>query len=193
MISCNEEIILAKMSTQKVLPIVRTSSVEKAILQLEDLVKQGYEIAEVSATTPEFQKAIKHMGAVYPEFLIGAGTILTLDQAKLALEVGAKFFLSPGLPLDIEKILSLGIPFVPGVMTGSEVAKAHGLEMNLLKLFPASFVGPQYLKQLSAPFPNVDFIAVGGLNLLDVQSWTNAGAVGVGIGSALTNKNENAG
>lgn len=119
--------------------------------------------------------------------LIGAGTVCTPAQVESAAQAGAGFVVAPGLfPATVETATRAGLPTLPGVMTPSEVHQALELSLPVQKLFPASTHGPSGLRALLGPFPDARFVAVGGVSAETAQGYLNAGAAGIGIGSALT-------
>lgn len=119
--------------------------------------------------------------------LIGAGTVRTPELVESAAQVGAGFVVAPGLfPAAIKAATRVGLPTLPGVMTPSEVHHALELSLTVQKLFPASTHGPSGLSQLLGPFPEARFVAVGGVSVETAQRYLDAGAAGIGIGSALT-------
>lgn len=120
-------------------------------------------------------------------FVIGAGTILRREQLDAARAVGADFGVSPVLDLElIRASTDMGLPFVPGAMTPSEIAAAWGAGATFVKLFPASAVGPQLVRELRGPMPEVALIPTGGVDASNAGAFLEAGAAAVGIGGAIT-------
>ena len=130
---------------------------------------------EITLRTPDAIKAIVAVRNTFPEILVGAGTVITLEQAAMAQDAGAQFGVSPGVDLEvIESFQDRGVPFVPGVATASEIQAAIKSQCNLLKFFPAAAAGgPQYLRALSEPFSAYDlqFCATGGVNLGNMNEY----------------------
>jgi 2-dehydro-3-deoxyphosphogluconate aldolase/(4S)-4-hydroxy-2-oxoglutarate aldolase len=118
-----------------------------------------------------------------PAAVVGAGTVLTTDQAKAAVDAGAAFLVSP--VLDLELATGTGVPFYPGGLTPTEIARAHQAGAPLVKLFPAAAVGPRYLEDLHGPLPDVRIMPTGGIDIADVAAWLTNGASAVGLGSPL--------
>jgi 2-dehydro-3-deoxyphosphogluconate aldolase/(4S)-4-hydroxy-2-oxoglutarate aldolase len=117
----------------------------------------------------------------------GAGTVLSPEQVVAAANLGAAFAVAPGL--DAETVAAAReheLPYLPGVATPSEVQRALALGCQTLKLFPASSLGTEWLRSLAGPFPDASFIAVGGVDADSAPGWLAAGALGVGVGSALS-------
>ncbi len=177
--------MLERLRQAHLIAIVRASSYEGAVAQAQTLVSAGVPILEVSWTTPNAIKvlsAVKKAGVV-----VGAGTILTEDTAKRAIEAGAEFLLAPNFSGKVHQVASeSGVPYIPGVWTASEVAQALSVGISVQKLFPAATGGIPHLKALSEPFPTVEFIPTGGVTIEDAEAWIDAGALAVGMGGALS-------
>lgn len=117
---------------------------------------------------------------------IGAGTVYTAAHAGRARDAGAGFLVAPGLDdATVEYARSQDLPYLPGVTTPSEVQRAVALGLRTLKLFPAGPLGPGWLSAMRGPFPDIDFVAVGGISTNNAQRFITAGALGVGVGGAL--------
>ena len=120
-------------------------------------------------------------------FLVGTGTILRRDQLEAARTAGADFGVSPILDIElIRAAVDMDLPFVPGAMTPSEIAAAWGAGATFVKLFPASAVGPQLVRELRGPLPDVALIPTGGVDASNAAAFLDAGAAAVGIGGAIT-------
>jgi 2-dehydro-3-deoxyphosphogluconate aldolase/(4S)-4-hydroxy-2-oxoglutarate aldolase len=118
-----------------------------------------------------------------PSAVIGAGTVLTVDHGKAAVDAGAAFLVSP--VLDPLMAQDFGVPFYPGGLTPSEIHRATLAGAPLVKLFPASTVGPGYLKDLFGPLPGLRIMPTGGIGIDDIATWLTAGASAVGLGGPL--------
>ena len=117
------------------------------------------------------------------EVAVGAGTVLTADEAKASVDAGAAFLVSP--VLDRTLVGGFGVPFYPGALTPTEVFTAQRQGAPIVKLFPASAVEPRYIKDLHGPLPGVRLMPTGGIDIGDVAAWLTAGAVAVGLGGPL--------
>lgn len=118
---------------------------------------------------------------------VGAGSVRTLAQLERAVELGAGFVVSPGLsPAVVIEAGKLGVPCLPAVATGTEIIAALDLGCTWLKAFPASVLGPSWIKAQLAPFPEVRFIATGGISASNARAFLDAGALAVGLGSSLS-------
>ncbi len=117
---------------------------------------------------------------------MGVGTIINTRQADLALKKGAEYVIMPGWDENLVKYLqSISVEVIPGVFSPAEVMRAINLNIKLVKLFPADFLGPGYIKALSAPFPDMEYLAVGGVNLDTAIDYLKGGFKGLGLGNCL--------
>ena len=121
------------------------------------------------------------------ELCVGAGTVTTPSQADLASQAGAKYIVSPGtVPQVIERTRNAGLVSIPGAFTPTEILAAHRCGGDVIKLFPAVFLGTEYLDQLRGPIGNIPLMANGGINVWNMRAFLDAGCIGVGIGRNLT-------
>ncbi|WP_127792757.1 bifunctional 4-hydroxy-2-oxoglutarate aldolase/2-dehydro-3-deoxy-phosphogluconate aldolase [Agromyces sp. LHK192] len=117
---------------------------------------------------------------------VGAGTVLTVDQVEVAASVGAAFIVSPGFDADVVRAaLDAGVPALPGVATPTEVMAARALGLTWLKAFPATALGPDWFRAMRGPFPEVSFVATGGLDAGNIATYLDAGVRVAAVGSAL--------
>jgi 2-dehydro-3-deoxyphosphogluconate aldolase/(4S)-4-hydroxy-2-oxoglutarate aldolase len=137
------------------------------------LVSGGLPCAEITFRTKGARESIERIAAECPELLVGAGTILTVQQAKDAMSAGARFIVSPGFgPEVVNYCLENGIPVFPGIATPTEIQAALSRGLKVLKFFPAQPLGGiQYLKAISAPFGAVDFMPTGGIGLMNLGEY----------------------
>ena len=116
----------------------------------------------------------------------GAGTVLTVDDARRAADLGSSVAISPGIDADVVRAaIAAGIEPLPGVFTASDLTLASRLGVTAAKFFPASLTGPQWLGAMRGPFPGMQFVAVGGIDMANAASFLVAGACGVGFGSSV--------
>ena len=167
--------------------VVRARSSEDAVRVSEALVDGGVRAIEVAFTTPGAAAAIATLAErLGGSAVVGAGTVTSRSDADDAIAAGAAFLVSPGLDADlVDHVRAAGCSIIPGVATPTEVmaARRHGL--RALKLFPGSLGGPDYLRALRAPFPDVRFMPTGGVSPATVADWFAAGAFAVGVGERL--------
>ena len=147
------------------------------------LVGAGITALEVTLTSRGALEAIAGLRRQLPAHVaIGAGTVLSPDDAKACVDAGAAFLVSP---VAVPGLESHDVPVYPGAFTPSEIFAASRTGAPLVKLFPASVVGPRYLKDLHGPLPGVRIMPTGGIEISDVAAWLNAGAAAVGLGGPL--------
>jgi 2-dehydro-3-deoxyphosphogluconate aldolase / (4S)-4-hydroxy-2-oxoglutarate aldolase len=183
----DREQVREKIHEVGILPGVRVSSAGEARFAAETIAKAGIPIVEITMTVPGAIDVIGDLARNLPEVIVGAGTVLDLETAKLCLKAGAKFLTSPGLDLEIvqfarkERVLMMA-----GALTPTEVIAAWKAGSDLVKVFPCSQVGGEsYIKALKGPLPNVPLIAAGGVNQQTAGGFILAGAAALGIGGEL--------
>lgn len=177
----------AELTSTGVVAIARASSAKRVVPAVETLVDAGVTCVELTMSLPG---AIDNI-AVLVELLgeracVGAGTVLTAQQARACVDAGAKFIVAPSaVPEVVEFASSQGIPVLPGALTPSEIVTSWLAGAAAVKVFPASAVGPQYLRDVRAPLPDIPLIPTGGVTLDDVPRYLDAGAIAVGMGGPL--------
>ncbi len=178
--------------TSTVIAILRKVPFEKAISVSSAVVNGGVSAIEVTMDGADAAQIIKELRKEHEgKILIGAGTIMTSEQIHLALNAGADVLFCPHLDVQLlQEAKRLGTLLIPGVTTPTEVAVAKQAGAEVLKLFPAGSLGPGYLKALLGPFAGTLFIPTGGISPENAASYLKAGAVAVGMGSALFPKSE---
>ncbi len=179
--------VRAQIEKLAIIPAVRASSKDDALFAAEAVSHGGLPIVELTMTVPNATELIAYLTKKHPHMLVGAGTVLDLETARACLAAGAKFISSPGLDLEIVAFaVQAGVVVMPGVLTPSEIITAVKAGADFVKIFPCSLVGGvSYLRALKAPFPNVSFIAAGGVNQQTAGEYLSAGATAVGIGKDL--------
>lgn len=178
----------ARIAKAGVVAIVRLNDANAATAAAQALILGGVSVIEFSLTSREAITAIEHMRDSNGHVAVGAGTVLTMEHAKAAVDAGAEFLISPGFDCDILAWASdRDILYVPGVLTPTEVHRATKSGAEMLKLFPAAPMGAAYVRQLLGPFPNLSLIATGGIDEENMWAFLEAGASAVAIGSALVN------
>ena len=186
--------VIDKIQKEKVIAIIRGVSTDKILEVANALYKGGISFVEVTfnqSNPSSFEQtceAIQMISQKCPQMIVGAGTVLTKKQVKLAKNAGAKFIISPDTDKKIIKYcVKNGLVSIPGAYTASEAKKAHEYGAHFVKLFPC--MDKNYLKAIKAPLSHIKFLAVGGVNENNALEFIKAGAVGVGVGSCLVNKN----
>jgi 2-dehydro-3-deoxyphosphogluconate aldolase/(4S)-4-hydroxy-2-oxoglutarate aldolase len=173
-----------------VIPVVAIEDAKDATALGEALIGGGLPCAEVTFRTTAAAQSIKILSTQFPEMLVGAGTVLTVEQAQQAVENGAKFLVTPGYDEDVVSFsLENGIPIYPGVATPTEINKALKMGLNTLKFFPAEALGGlQTLKAIAAPYTEVRFVPTGGINPQNLPDYLASPAVVACGGSWLVKK-----
>lgn len=166
---------MKRIAEKRMVPAAIVENVDDALMMAESLIKGGLDIIEVTFRTPAALDSMKVIAKKFPDMLLGAGTVLTSDQLKQAIDVGVKFAVAPGLN---EKLVAEaargGIAFVPGVATPTEVDKGIAAGCKLLKFFPAEALGgTEMLKALAGPYGHtgVRFIPTGGVNAANAKDY----------------------
>ena len=178
---------LARLRRRPIVAILRAASGELLADVAEALVAGGVEAIEVTFTVPAAHRVIEQVAARLGErILLGAGTVLDAETARIALLSGARFLVSPVVnPQVIRVARRYGALAMPGAFTPTEVLAAHEAGADVVKVFPSDVVGPGYLKVLAGPLPQIRLMPTGGVNLQTIGSFFAAGAFAVGVGTAL--------
>ncbi len=165
--------ILKEIGLAGIIPVIALEKAEDAEPLAQSLIEGGLPCAEVTFRTGAAEESIERMAKAYPAMLLGAGTVLTVDQVKIAMGSGAKYIVSPGLnPKVVEYCLTNNIPITPGVATPTEIEVALGFGLEVVKFFPAEASGGlDFLKAISAPYRNIKFIPTGGINEKNLLSY----------------------
>ena len=165
--------VLSLVEEKKIVPVVTINDVKDARGLGEALCEGGLPIAEITFRTSSAEGAIKEISKNIPEMLVGAGTIINLEQAKRALDAGASFIVSPGVNRSvIEFALDKNIAIFPGVCTPTELMIALEYNLPVVKFFPAKqYGGLDTIKALAAPFPGVRFMPTGGINAENIAKY----------------------
>ncbi len=157
--------IIEQISKVGLVPVIKIDSAEKAVPLARALKKGGIPVAEVTFRTACAAEAIKRISEAEPDVLLGAGTVISVEQVKAAVEAGAKYIISPGFdPEVVGYCIENNIPVTPGCSDASDVSVAAKMGLEVVKFFPAEAAGGlKVLKALSGPFPNMKFIPTGGI------------------------------
>lgn len=178
---------LAPTRRAGVLAVLRAPSAALALDAVDALVRGGITGIEVTYSTPDAAAVIAEVVARHGDAaLVGAGTVTTAAQAREAADAGAAFLVSPGTTAPVvEAMRATGVVTMTGALTPSEVMTAGALGVDVVKLFPASLGGPEFLRALRAPFPDVPLMPTGGVSADNLGEWFAAGAIAVGAGGDL--------
>ena len=184
----NIEATMAKIKLGRIIPIIRGDFSLDKLLEIGDaLLASPVPAMEVTLNTTNALEAIARLrDRAGDNMLVGAGTVRTVAQADEALAAGAQFLVAPGFDAAVvARAQTRDILHLPGVLTPTEVETAVAAGCRMLKLFPASVLGPAYLKALRAPLDDIDFVPTGGISLKNMAEYVQAGAVAVGVGGSL--------
>ena len=176
---------LDAIRAQRVVPVLRLGSATEAVDAASTLLAQGLLVVELTATTPDWEKALRELRTASPDgALIGLGSVVDPATARTAIDSGAGFLVSPWSARPVRSVADdAGVPFMSGAFSPAEVAAAAAL--GPVKLFPAHVGGPEMLRSLLALLPDAVVVPTGGITLDEVPSWLSAGAHAVGVGSDL--------
>ncbi|MEU4092419.1 bifunctional 4-hydroxy-2-oxoglutarate aldolase/2-dehydro-3-deoxy-phosphogluconate aldolase [Streptomyces sp. NPDC026673] len=179
--------LLAALRAHRLLAIVRGSDPDAALTTVLTLAEEGITLVEVSLSGRDALDVIaRARAALGPDATLGAGTVLSADDARAAQKAGASFLVTPAVSDGIATGRELGLPVLAGVMTPTDILQALRLGADALKLFPAgSAGGPGYLRDLRGPFPDLPFVPVGGVDADAAAAYLRLGATAVGVGSPL--------
>ncbi len=182
-----KEGVLADMKSLGAVAVVRAQDEDEALEQVWGCVKGGLNAIELTFTTPFAHRVLERLAREFgPRILLGAGTVLDSEMARVAMLSGADFIVSPHFDEEIVKTCRLSRKAVIcGVVTPTEVMRAMEAGCDILKLFPAGPLGPDYLKALLGPFPYAQIMPTGGISTENAGDWIKAGAVAVGAGGSL--------
>lgn len=175
--------LAARLTEAVVLPVLRAPSAEAALEQVERCLTSGLDVVELTATTPRWADALREARSAWPHLTLGLGTVLDPADADAAVAAGADFVVSPCPVPDVRQQLGGIVPLIEGGLTPGELLGAA--RRGLAKLFPAHVGGPRLLRSVLALRPASRIVPTGGIALADVSEWIRAGALAVGIGSAL--------
>lgn len=177
--------LLSELSTRRALCIIRAPQVPDPVGLARTLVEAGIPIVEFALTTPDALRLMEAVSKV-EGLVLGAGTVMSAQDARDAINAGAKFLLTPGLrPAVAEEAVRQRVPVVLGAMTPTEVATALELGATAVKVFPAARLGPAYFGDLHGPYPGIPLVATGGLNAENAAAFLASGALAVTAGSGV--------
>jgi 2-dehydro-3-deoxyphosphogluconate aldolase/(4S)-4-hydroxy-2-oxoglutarate aldolase len=185
------EEIRALIAEIGIIPAVRVYSESEALFAAEAVCGGGIPIVEVTMTIPSAVSVIGELTRYRTDVVVGAGTVSDVETARRCLDAGAGFLTSPGLDLEIvEFALKRGVVVLAGALTPGEIMAAWKAGADFIKVFPCAQVGgPDYIRALKAPFPQIPLIASGGVNQTNAADFILAGAAALGIGQHLIHQN----
>lgn len=180
--------VLRRITDVGIVAVVRANSIEEGIRISKACVNGGIPAIEVTYTVPGATDVIKALKEqIKPEDLIvGAGTVLDAATARIAILAGAEYIVSPGFDNETAELCNLyQVPYMPGCMTITEMVKAMKAGCDIIKLFPGSAFGPEYVKAVKGPLPQINIMPTGGVSIDNIEEWFKNGVVACGAGGKL--------
>jgi len=170
-----------------VVAVIRLKDAGKLRGVIDALAKGGVRALELTMTIPGAVDLIREITPTLPNgFLVGAGTVTDADTARAVIDAGAQFVVGPVLRPDVIRAChERDIAAIPGCFSPTEILTAHEAGADIVKVFPATMLGPQFIRDVRAPLPQLKLMPTGGVTLDNAGDWVRAGAVAVGVGSAL--------
>ena len=187
-----KEQVLARLKEDFLVAVVRAKNLEQGEKVIDAIIEGGINFIEICMTVDEGSPIdlIANMVAKYKDnekIVIGAGTVLDPETARMAIMAGANYVVSPGLNVETIKMCNrYRVPMLPGVMTPTEAITALEAGCDIIKVFPGNIVGPAAISSFKGPLPQGEFMPSGGVDVDNVDKWLKAGAYAVGTGSSLT-------
>ena len=190
----SEDTVFSTIEKHGVVPVIAIDSVDAALPLADALLEGGLPVIEITFRTAAAAEVIEKLVNQRPELLVGAGTVITLANLDAAADCGAKFALAPGLnPEIIEEAEDLGLPFVPGIATPSDIECGLSFDCSVLKFFPAEAMGGlTMLKALAGPYAHtgVKFVPTGGVNAENLESYLSLDVVAAVGGTWIAKKDD---
>jgi len=179
--------VLKALANLGLVPVLRAESAEQALALADAIAAGGVTTLEVTMTVPGAIRVMRTLAEQRPDILVGAGTVLDPETARMCILEGAQYVVSPALNLrTIELCHRYGVPILPGALTPTEIVTAWEAGADVIKIFPASALGgAKYLKSVKAPLPQVEMIPTGGVSLASAREFLEAGAFALGVGADL--------
>ncbi|KYG90031.1 bifunctional 2-keto-4-hydroxyglutarate aldolase/2-keto-3-deoxy-6-phosphogluconate aldolase [[Bacillus] sp. KCTC 13219] len=179
--------ILKQITDSGLVAVVRADNIEQAKKITEAAINGGVAAIEITYTIPGATKVIEELASTFQSAIIlGAGTVLDAETARIAILAGAKYIVSPSFNIETAKLCNrYQIPYMPGIMTIEAAVQAMEYGADVLKVFPGELMGPKVIKAIKGPLPHANLMPTGGVNVNNVGEWIRAGAVAVGAGGSL--------
>ncbi len=184
-----KQMVLTKICDTGIVAVVRANSGDQAKKIADACIQGGIGAIEVTFTVPGAHKIIEELAASYSpdEMIVGAGTVLDSETARIAILSGAQYVVSPYFDINTMKTCNrYAVACMPGVMTVKEIVEAMEAGADIVKMFPGEAYGPKLVKALHGPLPQAKIMPTGGVSLENVDQWIKNGVVAVGAGSCLT-------
>ena len=185
----DKEKVITRITDVGVVAVVRAENSDKAIRIVDACIEGGIPAIELTFTVPKAHRVIEDLAAKYSsdEIILGAGTVMDSETARIAMLSGAEYIVSPYFDLETVKTCNrYRVPCMPGAMTIEEVVAAMEAGADIVKIFPGDLFGPKIIKDIKGPIPYAKMMPTGGVDVDNVDQWIKVGAVAVGAGSSLT-------
>jgi 2-dehydro-3-deoxyphosphogluconate aldolase/(4S)-4-hydroxy-2-oxoglutarate aldolase len=180
--------VLSKIVESGLVAVIRAEGPEQASRMAEACAQGGAAALEITFTVPGASKVIEHLAKEFRgKILVGAGTVLDPETARIAILAGAEFVVSPAVSTATARLCNrYRVPYMPGAATMGEVIEALECGADIVKVFPVEVLGPAFVKAVKGPLPQAQLMPTGGVGIENVAEWIKAGAVAVGVGGNLT-------
>jgi len=177
--------LIQEMGRTRLVAVVRSKSAEEALATAKAVAQGGVQFIEITFSVPSALDVIEILVAE-GRLHVGAGTVLSNEEAEEAIGTGSQFIVSPSLELNLIPIChDANVPCIPGAATPTEILAAARAKADLVKIFPADTIGgPDFVRQMSGPFPDIRFMVSGGVSLTNINGYVQAGVTGICLGSA---------
>jgi 2-dehydro-3-deoxyphosphogluconate aldolase / (4S)-4-hydroxy-2-oxoglutarate aldolase len=180
--------VLSKIVESGLVAVIRAEGPEQASRMAEACAQGGAAALEITFTVPGASKVIEHLAKEFRgKILVGAGTVLDPETARIAILAGAEFVVSPAVSTATARLCNrYRVPYMPGAATMGEVIGALECGADIVKVFPGEVLGPAFVKAVKGPLPQAQLMPTGGVGIENVAEWIKAGSVAVGVGGNLT-------
>ncbi len=186
----NKQETFEKIIQVRLLAVIRGPSEELTVKMVEALIAGGVIGIEITYTTPNAEEVVRTLKEIHGDnIILGMGTLTESAQVETAKAAGANFLVSPICEIELIKtMVASGLVTMAGALTPTEIFQAYKLGVDIVKIFPGSLAGPEYIKSVHGPFPSIQMMPTGGVSKENISDWFAAGAVAVGAGSAMCPK-----
>jgi 2-dehydro-3-deoxyphosphogluconate aldolase/(4S)-4-hydroxy-2-oxoglutarate aldolase len=177
---------LTALRERHLVAAIRAPSADVALASARAVAKGGVALLEITFTVPDATRVMAAL-ADTEHAIVGAGTVLTADQCRAALDAGARFIIAPNFSPDVARVaLAAGVMYCPGAYTTTEIIAARDAGAHVIKVYPVGIAGgPKYIQVIRDPLPDVPMLAAGGTTLENMVPFLHAGCIGIGLGAAL--------
>lgn len=181
--------LLTKLQEEKIVAVIRAQSYEEGLKIIDSVVAGGIHFIEITFTVPQADELLKEVAKKYrgTEVVVGAGTILDSETARIAILAGAQFIVSPAFNESLVRLANrYGITVMAGAVTPTEILTCLEYGVDVIKIFPGDMFQPNIVKSFKGPIPQGRYMVTGGISVENINDWLDAGAFAVGTGGSLT-------